>query len=283
MTATPAVRQRVSGTPSKLTDETATSIIESVSVGLTWAQAAIWAGVHRATLVEWRKRGQEAWAQVAKAVEAMSPEELDALEAHDDTRDPASPYGFTDRDIALEHYCDPVLVPFLRLWRNIERAQVAFERRGIATMQEFGRGFVEEESQTVTELDEKGKVVKTVTTTRRKPVRSWQAHAWLLERRIPERYSQLSRHEHSGIGGEAIELEVVQTPEQRLLGMSDVDRDARTAEILRIMADAELLDAEVVDDLLVPPGSNGESADGAVRELLDPEDDGDVHPDRPDA
>lgn len=42
----------------------------------------------------------------------------------------------------------------------------------------------------------------------------WQAHAWRLERRQPDRWARTNRHEHSGPGGKPISVGVSLSPEQ---------------------------------------------------------------------
>lgn len=275
---TPAVR-RV-GQPTKLTPQRHQVIVDAASVGMSWRAAAQYAGVAPSTIGVWRRWGEEAWAQVVDALGTLDDEQLDALDALPDVRPDSQPYAPTARDLALEQFVDERDRPFLRLFRDCERATAYFELRNLSLVQEAAAGYVEEETTTVTERDEAGRVLKSVTTTRRKPTRSWQAAMTLLERRIPERYAQLSRTEHTGLGGGPIEVE--HSPGEVLRGLRGEDRDARSAEILRILADADVIDVEVVDGLLVAPGSNGEHAGSDPHGTDDPEAD-EIHSDRPDA
>lgn len=277
---TPAVR-RV-GQPTKLTAARHQVIVDAASVGMSWRAAAQYAGVSPSTIGVWRKWGEEAWAQVVETLATLDDDALAELDALPDIRPPERPYEPTARDLALEQFVDARDRPYLRLFRDCERATAYFELRNLTLIQEAAAGYVEDETTTVTERDAQGRVTKTTTTTRRKPTRSWQAAMTLLERRIPERYAQLSRTEHTGLGGGPIEVDVEHSPGEVLRGLQGDDRDARTAEILRIMADAEILDAEVVDDLLVAPGPNGSGTLGDPLGGDDPETD-EVHPDRPDA
>jgi len=280
---TPVLRPR--GKPTLLNPTTHKRVIDAVSAGLTWKDAAAYANVGYRTIFDWKLWGEHAYREVEEVLAGLDEETRDAIELLDDERrvneqgqqDLAVPSA---RDLAIEAYVDERLRPYYRLFRAIERAQGFNIARNVGLIQEAGTGYTVEETTTVTRQDADGRVLETTTTTKRRRDRAWQASAWLLERRFPEQFAQVSRHEHSGLGGGAIELEHTVTEE--LQRLDPATRDARTAEILRIMADADVVDAEVVGELVVVSPNGERGATGSTGDGDDPEAD-EVHPAGPDA
>ena len=267
------------GQPTKLTPARTKIITDAVAVGMTWMMAAQYAGVSYSSLMQWKRFGQEAMAKIAALLDTMSPELWERIDRLDDEyRSDGEP---TARDLELELMLPERERPYFRLWRGIERSIAFFELRNLTLIQQAAQGYDDDETVTVTRRDANGNLIETTTTRRQKRARSWQAGAWLLERRMPDRYSQVARHEHAGLGGGPIEVETV-TAAEKLRNLSGHERDARSAEVLRILADAEAIDVEVLNDVvhtLPEPHGNGESPSGGSD---DTEADF-VYPDHPDA
>lgn len=267
------------GQPTKLSATKQRVICDAVALGLTWIVAAQRANVAYASLMHWKRWGQEAALAVAAALSEMSPELWERIDDLDDEyRTDGQP---TARDLELEQMIPVRQRPYYRLWRGIERAQAQFETQHVALLNEAGRGYDEEETVTVTKRDPQGNIIEETRTVRQRRARHWQASAWLLERRIPERYAQLSRTEHTGLGGGPIEVE--HTAADKLQRLSGVERDTRSAQVLAILAEAERIDVEVLADVVVDalpePHGNGESSSrGSDDTAADA-----VHPDHPDA
>lgn len=252
---TPAVRGV--GCPTRLTPARIKIISDAVGVGMTWTAAAQYAGVSYSSLMIYKRTGAQAMEAVAALLDTLDPDEWERIDALDDEhRTDGEP---TERDLALEQFLPERERPYFRLFRSIERALAFFELQNLTLVQEAAAGYGWEETTTVTKRDAQGNVLDTTTTTTRKRARHWQAAMTLLERRIPERYAQVSRHEHAGLGGGPIVME--NTAAERIRQLPPADRDARTAEVLRILADVNAIDAEVIEDVVVSlpePHGNGE-------------------------
>lgn len=275
------VARRSAGRPSKLTPQRHRIIVDAVAMGLDWKVAAAYAEVSQSSIEHWRRWGANAWLVLSDVLADLDPAEWDRIEGLPD--DPTPDRRPTARDLALEEHVPERDRPYLRLFRAVERARAEFELRNIALVQEAAAGYDAVEETTVEEHDEQGRVVRRTVTRKVKPQRFWAAAMTLLERRFPERYAQVSRHEVAGFHGGPIETTVSSPdggPIEVLHNLTGSTRDERTAAILSILRDAEVLEAEVVDALVTTDG------DGAAASWPGEDDDAEadpVRPDRPDA
>lgn len=160
--------------------------------------AATRAGISERTYRVWRDRG---W------------EDLKAyLEAHD--LDPA--------DLDYETFLAEVPFedqPFCHFCLTIEKARVDFVLLNLAAISQEAVGtMVEEihETTTTTTNPDGSTSTTTVVRTVRKPRKSWQAAAWLLERTFPNEYARVIRQEISGRGGDPIEVDVQEIARQEV-------------------------------------------------------------------
>ena len=177
MTSTPATV----GRPTKLTAQTARTILDVVAAGGTRSSAAKAAGVHRDTIQEWLRRGEQDTADTTTPPDS-------SLHTAAQLRGIARDAGITGLsrmnkgELAAAIAAQPSQYSYFT--DNIKKAEAATEVEWLTNIARIGQG---EHLETVTteELDDTGVVTKRTTrvTTTHKP--AWQAFAWLLERRHP--------------------------------------------------------------------------------------------------
>ena len=112
--------------------------------------------------------------------------------------DELHPDGWTDKDVTKS---EQIYVTFVA---RVETAQKEWEQEALAAIREAGVG--EEFVETVTTRVDDGSKVSVTESVRVKKTKSWQALAWLLERRMPGEYARVSRTEVTGADGGPIEL-----------------------------------------------------------------------------
>ena len=166
-----------------------------IAAGGSRTVAAEGVGVHRGTIYESLRRGTED----ANATQtALDPDDYTAIELRTMAHD-AGIAGFSRMDKAeLATAIAATPSDFSAFSDNIKKAEAEAENESLAGIARIARGAGI--MTTVTEeLDGAGNV-KTRTTRTVTGLGSWQAYAWLLERRHPDRWA---RTERSAIGGTA--------------------------------------------------------------------------------
>lgn len=138
------------------------------AVWCPWEDAAATVGVDARTLRDWRRLGATARARIAN----HNPEDPNA--------EPITP---NDRALA-----DFVI--------RLERAEAEAHAAHLSVVHAASRGGMTE-TRTVTKIVKGVEVEKVVTTVVKPPI--WQASAWMLERRRPDKYR--TRHELTGKDG----------------------------------------------------------------------------------
>lgn len=242
------------GRTPKLNPDRAQRFCEAISIGLPRVTASARAGVTASATEKYVKRGRRAIAALEDTVDRLDHEAWALLESMDDTP-PATPARagqwppMSERDEALL-----LLVPeldriYVRFVREVEKAWAAFEARNVALIQEAAQGYEVEE--VTEEWGADGNLIRR--TVRTKTERSWQAAMTLLERRMPDRYSQLRRHEITGSGGGPLEVDAAVAH----IPVDVAARDAQTLAMLEVLAAIPgalsanghvVEDAEVVED-----------------------------------
>jgi len=167
------------GRPSKLTATRHTLIVAAVATGATVDVAAKAAGIGERTLIRWQKRGREETERLTLA----------------------------DIDPEDEANVDPDELDYWQLWRDVERARAESEVYLLGLIQEAAQGYerTTRREKTITKPDGTVEMtVEEVTTIER----SWQAAAWKLERRYPDKYGRRTRHEVTGAEGGPVELDL---------------------------------------------------------------------------
>lgn len=164
------------GRPTLLTPARADALIEAVRAGAAPTRASLDFGMGHETVLAWIKRGQAERARL----------------------DAEHPDGWSDKDITEREF------PYVDFSARVENAQREWEAEALRAIREAGVG-EEFEETVVSKVVDGGKVV-TTETVRRKKTKSWQALAWLLERRMPEHYARVSRTEVTGADGGPIAL-----------------------------------------------------------------------------
>lgn len=132
--------------------------------------------------------------------------------------------------------------PFSHFSLTIEKAIADFELENLGAISIEGVGHMVEETTTVETIDAAGSITRT-TTTKRKPSKSWQASAWLLERAIPNDYARTIRQEISGGPGQPVQIDVNTAASARLQAQLDQMRENdQKAQGLLIDADSRELE-----------------------------------------
>jgi len=133
--------------PTRLNASVRSLIVEGIAKGMTVVHACAIAGVSKSSYYRWKEAGEA------------------------DIED-----GKLTTQAAKLHHA-------------LEEAEARYREHGLAVITDFAEGYQTEETQTVlVEQVVDGQVVGPAerrTTIHRKSVRSWQAQAWLLERRFP--------------------------------------------------------------------------------------------------
>lgn len=140
-------------------------VTRGLQLGLDVLDACTSAGIDKATYLNWKKAGAQAAAKIARGEKVTKAE----------------------RDYA----------EFLT---NCETAQVEFEEICLGVIHQAGDGGRKiTETRTVTRRDKRGEQVVERVETTKTLLPQWQAKAWLLERRRPEKYRR--RVEVTGADG----------------------------------------------------------------------------------
>jgi hypothetical protein len=172
-----------------------TAVIEGVKLGLTYPTIAKNIGVHNKTLNEWLKKSYEITQRLQKL--GLSEEEIDHLSAMGT--------GMYDEKGMIKVKYGPRLSSlvekegfWLRFGYDIRKADGYAEGRMLGVIHDAAIGnhaLVETKRKSVTVANPEGdgdrEVAGTEVTTVTKELRpQWQAAAWLLERKWPEKYAQ---------------------------------------------------------------------------------------------
>ena len=176
------------GRPSKLTPEITRAILAVVAAGGTRTVAAEAVGVHRDTVYEWLRRGTED-ANATQTV--LDPDDYTIRELRALGKTAQIPGYARLRKAELAAAITAKPSEYLHFLNSIKKAEAEAENEWLAGVARIARGAGV--SSTVTEeLDGAGNV-KTRTTRTVTGLGSWQAYAWLLERRHPERWARTER------------------------------------------------------------------------------------------
>lgn len=226
------IAKNVKGPPPKITLDRLRNFVAHVSQGLDLATAARAVGVHPNTVYTWNRRGRtelvriedewdidplemiptldEGWPREG-VVRITTDEGTEEREFNHWTQPPTTLPNGEQADVF-----DPIEWAFVVFTVAVEKAQAAWESRTLKAIQDASVGA-------------DGRQV------------SWQAAAWLLERRNPQRYGRpearlrlVDERQHSD---DHVRDAVV---------ISADDLEARFMEIESLMPD--IVDAEVVDD-----------------------------------
>lgn len=191
------VAKKPKGPPAKITLDRLQQIVAYVSNGLDLTAAAKAVGVHANTIYGWNRRGR---LELTRVEDETGEDPYEAIP----TTDPQWPT--TQHWTAIPPHFDPVEWAFVVFCVAVEKAQSSFEARALTVIQ----GAMSQ---------------------------SWQAAAWLLERKYPERYGRAEARlkvTHDGHVDSRVEISVV----------SAADIEARFREI---EADLPEIDGEVID------------------------------------
>ena len=176
------------GRPSKLTPETTQTVLDVIAAGGTRAVAAEAAGVHRGTIYEWLRRGTED----ANATQtALDPDDYTSRELRALGKAAQIPGYARLRKAELAAAITAKPSEYSDFSDSIKKAEAEAEAEWLSGVARIARGAGI--TTTVTEeLDASGHV-KTRTSRTVTGQGSWQAYAWLLERRHPERWARTER------------------------------------------------------------------------------------------
>lgn len=201
--------------PPRLTPTVHQRVVDAILSGATIQVAARHGGVGLNSARRWIDRGRDTDLRVRARINDGPVEVANRINSLDDIRpratalDPAprSPY-----ELAVLEHVEPEHRTCWVFWIDIERAHAQFEVTNLALIEEAGRGYEANETTVVEKLDGEGNITQRTTTIVTKRVRYWQALAWLLERKYPERYARRTVTELVGADGGPIQTQDV-TPE----------------------------------------------------------------------
>ena len=199
------------GRPTKLTTITTQAILDVVAAGGTRAVAAEAAGISRGTLYGWIRRGTE---DTNATQTALDPDDYTIRELRARARTAGIP-GFSRMDKAkLAAAVTAKPSEYMEFLGCIKKAEAEAETGWLNGVARIARGAGI--TTTVTEeLDASGNV-KTRTTRTVTGLGSWQAYAWLLERRHPERWARTERSASSIDSGTLDPEEIIARGEAQL-------------------------------------------------------------------
>ena len=199
------------GRPTKLTTITTQAVLDVIAAGGTRTVAAEAAGISRGTLYGWLRRGTED-AKTTQTV--LDPDDYTAIELRTMAHD-AGIAGFSRMDKAkLVTAVAAKPSKFSDFSDCIKKAEAEAENEWLNGVARIARGAGV--TTTVTEeLDASGNV-KTRTTRTVTGLGSWQAYAWLLERRHPERWARTERPASSIDSGTLDPEEIIARGEAQL-------------------------------------------------------------------
>lgn len=181
------------GRPTKLTDDVATRICEAVAQGASQREAASAGLVHRHSVIAWAQRG--AAERQRLETPGMAPLDTEA--------------------------------PYLDFLDRLEKAADEWVRAGLEAVRAAGEGEEYEETVVVEKVggwDGKSRhadgapvlhPVEQIVTVKKGRKKSWQAWAWLLERRRPDEFAQVRRTEITGLAGAPVQVESIEAKQER--------------------------------------------------------------------
>lgn len=229
------------GRPSLLTPERAAAICNAVERGASATEASAAGDVSKSAVLAWLDRGRTERARIAT-----------------DPDEEAQP---SDQEL-----------PYVEFLANMEKSADTWVMGRLEEIQAAGAGEEYEETTVVEKVggwdgstrDERGAPVlhpiEQTVTVKKGRKKSWQAAAWLLERRRPEDFARLVKTELTGADGGPIELESLEAKRARARALVQ-DELSRKREQKGIMApidvestEHEIFDAELVEDEL-PAGT----------------------------
>lgn len=168
----------------KLNAKLQQKIVDTIAQGNYAETAAAHAGINESTYYDWMKRGRKEEERLEKAVKNNEPKESEAV--------------------------------FLEFFRAVNVALVEAETRNIGVINVVARGGVQTKSKVVTHRmpirengrvlrDEDGNILYSERTTEESTLAppNWQAAAWWLEKKLPEKYGR-NRVELSGPNGDPL-------------------------------------------------------------------------------
>ena len=199
------------GRPTKLTTITTQAILDVIAAGGTRAVAAEAAGISRGTLYGWLRRGTED----ANATEtALDPDDYTIRELRALGKTAQIPGYARLRKAELATAITAKPSEYLHFLNSVKKAEAEAENEWLNGVARIARGAGV--TTTVTEeLDGAGNV-KTRTTRTVTGLGSWQAYAWLLERRHPERWARTERPASSIDSGTLDPEEIIARGEAQL-------------------------------------------------------------------
>ena len=199
------------GRPTKLTTITTQAILDVIAAGGTRAVAAEAAGISRGTLYGWLRRGTED-ANATQTVLDPDDYTIRELRALGKTAQIPGYARLRKAELAAAIAAKPS--EYLHFLNSIKKAEAEAENEWLAGVARIARGAGV--TRTVTEeLDGAGNV-KTRTTRTVTGLGSWQAYAWLLERRHPERWARTERPASSIDSGTLDPEEIIARGEAQL-------------------------------------------------------------------
>lgn len=222
--------------PTRLNATTHQRVVDALLSGASIEVASRHAGIGFNSLRRWLARGREADVRARELIRTddATANRIAALPDARPRADALNPLPRSEYELAVMEYIAPEHRTSWALWLDVERAHAQFEVTNLALIEEAGRGYEANETTVVEKLDGDGNITQRTTTIVTKRVRYWQALAWLLERKYPERYARRTVTELVGAdGGPIMTAEV--TPEvmrERAVALVDevaVRREQREA------------------------------------------------------